>query len=94
MPTILIEGSVKNVSPDRTASAGQVTVLGCDDFAALGSGGPPQAIAAGEIVLNEPLAAEIRAQVGDEVLLRIGKVDRIRPTVRSAARPKPRAAAD
>ena len=79
VPAILVEGSVKNVSPDRTASAGQVTILGCDDFAALGSGGPPQAIAAGEIVLNEPLADEIRARVGDEVLLRIGKVDQIPP---------------
>ena len=33
----------------------------------------------GDIVLNEPLAAEIHAQPGDEVVLRIGKVDDIPP---------------
>ncbi len=79
VPAILLEGSVKNLNPDRPANAGQVTVIGCAEFSALGSGGPPQAVRPGDIVLNEPLADEIHARIGDEVLLRIGKVDEIPP---------------
>src|SRR5206468_8718683 len=45
----------------------------------LGSGGPKESPGRGEIVLNRPLAAEIGAAVGDEVLLRIGHVSQIPP---------------
>ncbi len=48
-------------------------------FWSLGHGGPERSPAAGEIVLNAPLAQEIGAAVGDEVLLRLGSVSQIPP---------------
>ncbi len=79
LPAILLEGSVKNLNPRHSARAGQVTIVGCAQFGTLGSGGPREAIEPGQVVLNEPLAGEIHAQVGDEILLRIGKIDQIPP---------------
>jgi hypothetical protein len=55
-------------------------VIGSDErFWKLGNGQPPKLPGRGQIVLNEPLATEIGARVGDEVLLRIGSASQIPP---------------
>ena len=59
--------------------AGEVTIVGCSEFGSLGSGGPPDPIRTGEIVLNQPLAEALAAGPGDEVLLQIGRADLIPP---------------
>ncbi|HEX3726430.1 MAG TPA: ABC transporter permease, partial [Pirellulales bacterium] len=77
---ILVEGTLDNPRSEGALRAASVTVIGCDDrFAALGHGGPEHWPAPGEIVPNELVAAEIGAQQGDEVLLRIGSVSQIPP---------------
>ena len=80
VPVVLVQGTVENPQSTGALRAGRVTVIGSDRrFWSLGSGGPEQAPDKGEIVLNAPLAAEIGAVVGDEVLLRIGSVSQIPP---------------
>lgn len=78
VPAIYVQGTIDN--PDNALRAGQVAVVGAGAaFWSLGEGGPEAAPGKGEIVLNEPLAAEVGAKVGDEVLLRIGSVSQIPP---------------
>ncbi|MBI3837406.1 MAG: ABC transporter permease [Planctomycetia bacterium] len=80
IPAVLVQGTVENPRGDGALRAGRVTVLGCDErFWTLGGGGPQKSPGRGEIVLNAPLATEIAASVGDEVLLRIGQVSQIPP---------------
>jgi ABC-type antimicrobial peptide transport system permease subunit len=76
VPAIYVQGTVDN--PQSSRRAGNVGVIGAgDEFWKLGHGGPSKSPARGEIVLNEPLAREIGAKVGDEVLLRIGASSQI-----------------
>jgi putative ABC transport system permease protein len=76
VPAIYVQGTLDN--PNSNLRAAQVSVIGAlADFWTLGRGGPKAAPAAGEIVLNAPLAEEIGAGVGDEVLLRIGGASQI-----------------
>ncbi|REK15876.1 MAG: hypothetical protein DWQ37_08665 [Planctomycetota bacterium] len=78
VPAIYAQATVEN--PDSDLRAAQVTAIGADtSFWKLGSGGPKQPPKPGEIVLNEPLAREIGAAVGDEVLLRLGSASQIPP---------------
>ncbi len=80
VPAVLVQGTVENPRGGGTLRAGRVTVVGCDRrFWSLGSGGPAESPGKGQIVLNAPLAAQIDARVGDEVLLRIGSVSQIPP---------------
>jgi ABC-type antimicrobial peptide transport system permease subunit len=73
------------VTAERTASEGRrraagVMLVGCDDaFWELGSekSRPQKMPGRGEIVLNAALAAELEAQVGDEVIIRLPKSDQI-----------------
>ncbi len=70
VPVILLQGSVSQ--PDSGARASGVTLLGCEDpFWKLGSGGPERPPSAGEVVLNAPLAAELGAKAGDDVIVRL-----------------------
>ena len=80
VPCIFLQGTIQRPPRDGAdrsdsgARAGQVTVIGCNEqFWALGSGGPQTSPGPGEIVLNRTLADELRAEVGDEVILRIGQ---------------------
>ncbi|MEX0678847.1 MAG: ABC transporter permease [Pirellulales bacterium] len=76
VPVIYVQGTVEN--PDGALRAGQVTVIGSGtDFWSLGRGGPVKPPGPGEIVLNAPLAGEIKANLRDEVLLRIGSTSQI-----------------
>src|SRR5262249_49638937 len=80
VPAVFVEGTVENPRSAGALRAGRVTVIGSDErFWKLGAGGPIKAPGADEVVLNRPLADEIRAQVGDEVLARAGHARQIPP---------------
>lgn len=71
VPAILLEGSVSQ--PDSGSRANRVTLLAAGDYLWSGKLGPggPRRPAEGEIALNEPLAAELSARVGDDVVVRL-----------------------
>ncbi len=74
VPAILVEGSVAMPAGERAARAGDVTILATGpQFWTLGQGGPPQSPGRGEVVLNAPLAEDLGAKVGDEVIVRVGR---------------------
>jgi ABC-type antimicrobial peptide transport system permease subunit len=76
VPAIYLTGTVEN--PASSLRAGRVGVIGAGAaFWSLGEGGPQEPPGEGQIVLNEPLAAEVGARVGDDVLLRIGSVSQV-----------------
>ncbi len=76
VPAVYVQGTLDH--PDGSLRAGQVNVIGAGEaFFLLGGGGPKQPPGRGQIVLNEPLAREIGAKAGDEVLLRIGGASQI-----------------
>jgi putative ABC transport system permease protein len=80
VPAVVVQGTIEKPQSGGALRAGGVGVIGCDErFWKLGNGQPPKIPAKGEIVLNAPLAAEIGAHVGDEVLLRIGSASQIPP---------------
>ncbi len=71
-PMLALRGTAE--TDDGTARANRVRVLGVDPhFWAMAPEYPVPRPDAGEIVLNETLAAKLGADVGDEVLLRIEK---------------------
>ncbi len=72
-------GSDETVTKEqRSGLAGNVTLVGHDaNFLKLGQGGPTESPAADQLVINERLADEIGAAVGDEVLLRLGRESEI-----------------
>ncbi|MEX0938652.1 MAG: ABC transporter permease [Pirellulales bacterium] len=71
VPAILLQGSVET-HPEKTALAGQVTLLGVQpSFWRLGPGRPSAELEGDVVVLNEPLAADLGVQVGDQVMVRI-----------------------
>ena len=72
--------AISNIrAPDRAHRASEVTIVGCSAFGSLGSGGPPDPIPPGQVVLNQPLADALAAKPGDEVLMQIGRADLIPP---------------
>ena len=74
VPAVVVQGTIEKPQTGGALRAGGVGVIGGDErFWKLGNGRPPKIPAKGQIVLNAPLAAEIGAGVGDEVLLRIGQ---------------------
>jgi len=76
VPAVYVQGTVDH--PGSSLRAGRVSVIGSDaSFFKLGGGGPKKPPVRNEIVLNEPLAREIGAKAGDEVLLRIGSASQI-----------------
>jgi ABC-type lipoprotein release transport system permease subunit len=80
VPAVVVQGTVEHPRAGGALRAGRVTVIGCgEQFWSLGTGGPGKSPGRNEIVLNAPLAAQIGATIGDEVLLRIGSVSQIPP---------------
>lgn len=78
LPAILVQGTVESTKGDHQARAGKVTVLGVEDmFWSLGDGGPTKPLDDSHIVLNQPLADELHAAVGDDIILRIGQASQI-----------------
>lgn len=71
-PVLLLRGSVAR--GDGEARVNQAQVLGVDErFWALSPAGAPGPEAAAQVALNERLAAELRLQPGDDVVLRVEK---------------------
>ncbi len=77
VPAILLRGTVELPGAKQAARANDVTVLGADPrFWSFGDikVAPP---GSDDLVLNEPLARELGANVGDDVLLRVPVVNEI-----------------
>ena len=71
-PAMLVRGSATHADSRRTVQ--RLNVLGLDDrFWKLGEASSPPPFAGRVVVLNAPLAEELGAAPGDDVLLRIGK---------------------
>ena len=69
VPAIVLEGSLSQ--PESGARASRVTLLGItEQFEKLGKG-LPVTLAGGEVVLNQPAAAELSVKAGDEVVVRL-----------------------
>ncbi len=75
-PAILLQGNLKCRETERLAT--QVQVLGVTD-AFWKSGWPDQshALAVGEVILNQPVADELGAAVGNQIILRLPQAERI-----------------
>ncbi len=71
-PAIMLRGTVSNA--ETRSRATRVNVMGVDDrFWHLGKDIPERMPGRREVILNEPLAKEIGASLGDYVLLRVEK---------------------
>ncbi len=73
-PAILLQATLARGSGANRTTAGQVTVIGCDErFWGFESDKslPSPKIAAGEIVINQPLAETLAAKVGDSLVVRL-----------------------
>ncbi|HEY2828085.1 MAG TPA: FtsX-like permease family protein, partial [Pirellulales bacterium] len=74
LPAIMLQGTLEGVSGQQHFRAGNVAVLGIGkEFWKLGVGGPPKSPTGDEIVLNQPLADQLRAKIGDEIILRLAQ---------------------
>ena len=74
VPAILLQGSVEHpqLRPQQTSRASKVMLLGCDErFWKLGTRPVDVRLSGDVVALSKPLADELRADVGDEVILRI-----------------------
>ena len=72
IPAIMLEGTLENPNGQYRHRASGVTVLGVvPEFWELGQGGPKNSPIGNEIVLNEPLAEQLHARAGDDVILRL-----------------------
>lgn len=72
VPAIMLPGTLENPIGMRHRRASNVAVLGAGaDFWQLGRGEPAKPPGPGEVVLNQPLAEQLAANVGDEVVLRL-----------------------
>ncbi len=80
-PVAVLQLPAVAVNADGTARAHRVQVLGVEArFWALAPEPPPFGeLAADTVVLNEPLAAQLRVQPGDPVLLRVQKPQALSP---------------
>lgn len=81
VPAILFpRGTLETRGVDRSGRAAQVLIVGCGaEFWELGDAKyrPARTPGRDEIVLNVPLAEELQAGVGDEVLLRLPKTNQV-----------------
>ena len=81
VPAILFpSATAESTGGEGRRRAAGVTVLGVGpDFWALGDGtlDPGKPLKEGQIILNEPLAQELNAKVGDQVVLRLGKASQV-----------------
>jgi putative ABC transport system permease protein len=73
-PAVLLQATLARGSGTNRTTAGQVTVIGCDErfwaFEPDSSHQHPK-LSPGEIVLNEPLAEKLGAKVGDSIIVRL-----------------------
>lgn len=80
-PAFLLQVTLEQQTAGQEAQAGRasgVLVWGLDDkYSEIGAGGPASLPGPGEIVLNEPLARELGAVIGDLVVVRLPKLNQI-----------------
>jgi putative ABC transport system permease protein len=79
VPAILLPGNLKLAGSQHVHRASDVTVFGCSDFDHLNRSWPANVLGPGRVVLNRTLAEALSCQVGDEVLMQIGRADLIPP---------------
>jgi hypothetical protein len=73
-PAILLTGSGQAGSGDDVRRATAISIVGTrPEFWTLGRGGPQQPLADNEAAITDSLARELRAEVGDQILVRIPK---------------------
>jgi len=76
-PAILLQGTLDRPGTE-TRRASKVTVLGADErFWRQGEVRPSRLPTLNEVVLNETLADELQAQIGDRVILRLPQISEI-----------------
>ena len=72
LPAIVLQGTLENPTGSVHHRAGNVAVYGTTpNFWSAGQGGPQRPPTGNEIVLNQPLADQLHARAGDEVVLRL-----------------------
>jgi putative ABC transport system permease protein len=72
LPAIILQGTLENPTGEQHHRAGNVAVLGVTaEFWKYGSHGPAKSPTGDQIVINQPLAEQLRAKVGNEVILRL-----------------------
>jgi hypothetical protein len=70
-PTRLVPALVLEATADAGGRTTRLTLLACDDPAALGFSPPPPALEDDSALVNEPLATALGAAVGDAFVLRL-----------------------
>lgn len=71
-PLLLIPGSISTTQDGGTQQATQLSIMGVsEDFWKLGEAGSAINLGGDEAVITQAIADELRAKVGDEVLLRV-----------------------
>src|SRR5262245_61895384 len=74
LPAVMLQGTLENPGGEHHYRAGNVAVLGTGgEFWKLGDGRPAKPPTGDEIVLNAPLAEQLRAKIGDEIILRLSQ---------------------
>ncbi len=77
-PAILVTGSAQTGNGDDVRRATSVSIVGTQpQFWSLGSGGPQKPLTDNDVAITDSLARELRADVGDQILLRIPKAGAI-----------------
>ena len=72
VPAIMLQGTLEAATGEPRHRTSNVSVLGVGaEFWQLGHGGPANLPTGDEIVLNQPLADQLHAKVGDELILRL-----------------------
>ncbi len=70
LPAIMLQGTLESAAGQAHRRAGNVAILGTtEQFWKFGQGGPAKSPTGDEMVLNEPLAEQLRVKVGDELIL-------------------------
>ena len=71
-PLVLTRGTLKTTVPGEAKLATNLSVVGCtEDFWQLGRGRPETPLAGNQIAITAPLADDLGAEVGDELLLHL-----------------------
>ena len=74
-PLLLVPGSLTATGRERSRHATGLSVIGClPEFWQFGAGIPPALLPGNQIALTTPLAAELGARLGSEVILRVPRV--------------------
>ncbi|MCH2114997.1 MAG: ABC transporter permease [Pirellulales bacterium] len=77
-PLLLVPGSLRTVHQQRSRHATGLSIVGCEpQFWKFGVGPSPAPLTVNQIALTGPLAVELGAEIGSEVLLRVNRPSRL-----------------